>query len=52
VTIPIRLLNRSTEIWGENANEFRFVQVFLSYICSFDGRRVVGPSDGKMYQKL
>ncbi|KAH9054513.1 cytochrome P450 [Lactarius vividus] len=23
VTIPIRLLNRSTEIWGEDANEFR-----------------------------
>jgi len=23
VTIPIRLLNRSTELWGENANEFR-----------------------------
>ncbi|KAI0321606.1 cytochrome P450 [Amylostereum chailletii] len=23
VTVPIRLLNRSTEIWGEDANEFR-----------------------------
>jgi len=32
VSIPIRLLNRSTEIWGEDANEFRFVLVFLSDI--------------------
>jgi cytochrome P450 len=23
VIIPIRLLNRSTEVWGEDANEFR-----------------------------
>ena len=25
VIIPIRLLNRSSEIWGEDANEFRCV---------------------------
>ncbi len=27
VLIPIRLLNRSTELWGEDANEFRYAQV-------------------------
>jgi hypothetical protein len=27
VVIPIRLLNRSTEVWGEDANEFRYAQV-------------------------
>jgi hypothetical protein len=27
VAIPIRLLNRSTEVWGEDANEFRYAQV-------------------------
>jgi hypothetical protein len=27
VFIPIRLLNRSTEVWGEDANEFRYAQV-------------------------
>jgi hypothetical protein len=27
VTIPIRLLNRSTEIWGEDANEFKYAVV-------------------------
>ena len=27
VFIPIRLLNRSTEVWGENANEFKYAQV-------------------------
>ena len=29
VSIPIRLLNRSTEIWGEDANEFRYAAVLL-----------------------
>jgi hypothetical protein len=28
VVIPIRLLNRSTEVWGEDANEFRYAQVW------------------------
>ena len=32
VLIPIRLMNRSTEIWGEDANEFRYAQVTLSII--------------------
>ena len=27
VFIPIRLLNRSTEVWGEDAKEFRYAQV-------------------------
>ena len=27
VSIPIQLLNRSTELWGEDANEFRYAQV-------------------------
>ena len=26
VIIPIRHLNRSTEVWGEDANEFRYAQ--------------------------
>jgi hypothetical protein len=32
VAIPIRMLNRSTEIWGEDANEFRYVQESFSII--------------------
>lgn len=32
VLVPIRLLNRSTEIWGEDANEFRYAQELLSVI--------------------
>ena len=30
VVIPIRLLNHSTEIWGEDANEFRYGSHWLS----------------------
>jgi cytochrome P450 len=34
VIIPIRLLNRSEEVWGEDANEFRYAQVspFIMYV--------------------
>jgi hypothetical protein len=35
VAIPIRLLNRSIEVWGEDTNEFRYAQVsffIMSYV--------------------
>jgi cytochrome P450 len=51
VVIPIRLLNHSTEIWGEDANEFRYGSHWLSRkLCSrryFSLLIVVGLSDGK-----
>jgi cytochrome P450 len=34
VVIPIRLLNRSTEVWGEDANEFRYAHL-LPFILYF-----------------
>jgi hypothetical protein len=41
VFIPIRLLNRSPEVWGEDANEFRYVQVLPLIIR--DARRCTRP---------
>ena len=53
MTVPIRLLNRSTEIWGEDANEFRYSVVLFSFLpYRFEGGSVVGPSDGRMCRKL
>jgi hypothetical protein len=51
VLIPIRLMNRSTEIWGEDANEFRYAQVSLFSILYGDGRNIIGPSDGMMFPR-
>ena len=34
VAIPIRLLNRSTEVWGEDANEFRYAK-YCPLSCMF-----------------
>ena len=50
VIIPIRLLNRSTEVWGEDANEFRYAQVspfIMLYVLT--GRNIAGRSDGMMF---
>ena len=58
LSIPIRLLNRLTDIWGEDANEFRYAAVlrFLRPVgyCSLILERAMQPlgqSGGKMYRK-
>jgi hypothetical protein len=55
VAVPIRLLNRSTEIWGEDANEFRCAALSCPFCCEtrslINWSRVLGRSGGKMYQK-
>jgi hypothetical protein len=53
VVIPIRLLNQSTELWGEDANEFRYDSHLLYLQTVFEELIpvVVGPSDGKAYRR-
>ena len=44
VLIPIRLLNRSPELWGEDANEFRYAKSVAVYlVICLDGRSIIRP---------
>ena len=58
LSIPIRLLNRLTDIWGEDANEFRYAAVLrflrpVGYcsLISVCAMQPLGQSGGKMYRK-
>jgi cytochrome P450 len=33
VVIPIQLVNRSEELWGPDAKEFRFILLFSPFLC-------------------